>query len=160
MSIREAIDRFRELHQEFKGGTFKSPEARAFYETERNEFMSALVRAQQLTLRQNQSPRQVLRIAALEKLTLQVGARQERTITIDIGAAGFAAQIGPLAPRIVCDFELSIGPDPVKGRARVVASAREGTEFRTSFAIDTMADDHRTRLEVYVIDAVLRTFPT
>jgi hypothetical protein len=161
MTIREAIRRFRELHDEFKGGAFKSPEARAFYESERDEFLRALLQGQQLAMRPGQSPRQALRVSAAVSLELQIGPRRESTKTLDLASAGFAAVVsGPLAIRIACDFELGLAPAPVKGRARVVACVRDGTgAYRTSFAIDTMPVDDRTRLEVAVIDVALAALP-
>jgi len=160
MSIREAMSRFRELHQEFKSGAFKSPESRAFYETERDEFLRALLQAQQLTMRPGQSPRQAVRVAAAVPLVLQIGPRRETGTTTDLASAGFAAIIPcPLALRIPCDFELA-GDEPLRGQARVVASAREGAgTYRTSFAIETMPAADRTRLEVAVIDLALAAIP-
>jgi hypothetical protein len=160
MSIREAISRFRELHNEFKSGAFKSPESRKFYEAERDEFLRALLQAQQLAMRPGQSPRQALRVAAAVPLVLQIGDRRETGTTADLASAGFCAIIAaPLAVRILCDFELS-GDQPLRGRARVVASTREGAgTYRTSFAIETMPDADRTRLEVAVVDVALAAIP-
>jgi hypothetical protein len=161
MSIREAIRRFRELHDEFKGGAFKSPEARAFYETERDDFLRALLQGQQLAMRPGQSPRQALRIAATMPLELDIGPRHESTKTLDLASAGFAGSVsGPLAIRIACDFGLGLPSGPVKGRARVVASVRDAAGgYRTSFAIETISPEDRTRLEVAVIDVALDALP-
>src|SRR5437870_2360012 len=125
MSVRSAIQRFRELHDEFKRGAFTTPEARSYYDAQREEFVRALVQAQRLTLRPGQSPRQALRITRAMRLVLQIGARREGTLTVDIGTAGFAAIVGPLAVRLTCDFELGSAPELVRGRARVVASTRD-----------------------------------
>jgi hypothetical protein len=161
MSIREAMYRFRELHLEFKSGAFKSAEAQKFYLSEREEFLRAILQAQQLTLRPGLSPRQAVRVAATVPLVLQIGERRETGTTVDLAVAGFAATIpAPLALRIACDFELS-GDQPLRGRARVVAAQREAAgAYRTSFSIETMPDADRTRLEIAVIDVALRmTFP-
>jgi len=160
MSIREAMSRFRELHEEFKSGAFKSPEARAFYEGERDDFLRALLQAQQLAMRPGQSPRQALRVAAVVPVTLQIGPRRETGTTADLASAGFAAIISsPLALRIPCDFELA-AEAPLRGRALVVASTREGAGvYRTSFAIESMPSEDRTRLEVAVIDIALGAIP-
>jgi hypothetical protein len=160
MSIREAMVRFEQLHKDFKAGAFKSPESRKFYESERDDFLRALLQAQQLAMRPGQSPRQALRVAATVPLTLHIGPRVETGTTADLASAGFCAIIGvPLALRILCDFELA-GDEPLKGRARVVASTREGAgTYRTSFAIETMPDADRTRLEVAVVDVALAAIP-
>jgi hypothetical protein len=161
MSIREAIRRFRELHEEFKGGAFKSKEARAFYDGERDEFLRALLSGQQLALKPGQSPRQVLRVAVSVSLGITFGPRQESATTIDIGSAGFAALLGiPLAARIPVDFELGTTPSPTKGRARVVASVKDGAgKYRTSFQIETISEDDRGRLELFVTDTALAAYP-
>lgn len=156
MFIREAINRFRTLHEEYKSGRLQSREALASYTAERESFMAAFVGAQQMALRPGQSPRQSLRVARTERLVLSIGQRVETTFTLDVGIAGFAALVGPLAVRIACDFEMGTAPEVARGRARVVASTPlpDGT-VRTSFAIDMMPDGDRARLEIWVIDAAL-----
>jgi hypothetical protein len=160
MSIRAAILRFRDLHEAFKAGKLASKDDLARYESERDEFMRALLSAQQLTLRAGQSPRQALRVNRAERLVLMIGPRREGTLTVDLGVGGFAAQVGPLAARIVCDFELGTPPDVLRGRARVVASmGQPDGSCRTSFTIESMSNDDRKRLEVFVVDAALAAQP-
>jgi hypothetical protein len=157
MSIREAIHRFEELHEEFKAGTFKSREALAFYESERDEFLRAVLQAQKLSLRPGQTPRQAVRVAAALRLKFRFGPRQEVGTTIDFASTGFAAHVStPLALRIPVDFELGVEPAPALGRARVVASSRDAAgQYHTSFSIETMSPEDRTRLEVAIIDIAL-----
>ncbi|MGO8994410.1 MAG: hypothetical protein ACLQVI_13910 [Polyangiaceae bacterium] len=157
MSIREAILRFQELHEDFKAGAFKSPDALKFYESERDDFLAALLQGQQLAIRPGQTARQALRVAAAFSLTFAFGPRKEVTTTIDIASTGFAANVSsPLALRIAGDFELGLQPKPALGRARVVACTRDAAgAYRTSFSIDTMPPEDRTRLEVAVIDIAL-----
>lgn len=159
MSLRAAILRFRELHDRYKAGALASPDDLKRYESDREDFMRAVVQAQQLTLRAGQSPRQTLRVTRGERLVLTIGVRREGTITLDLGVAGFAALVGPLAARIVCDFELGSPPDVMRGRARVVASQRlpDGS-VRTSFVIESMSDADKKRLEIAVVDAALAGF--
>jgi hypothetical protein len=156
MSIREAMRRFRELHEDHKGGAFKSPEARAFYESERDEFLLALLKGQQLAVKAGQSPRQALRVAVAVEAVLLIGPRRETATTVDLASAGFAAIVPrPLGLNILCEFELG-GADPVRGRARVVACTRDPSgRYRASFAILTMSDADRTRLDIAVIDLAL-----
>ena len=160
MTIREAIVRFRELHQEFKAGAFKSPDARKFYESERDDFFAALVTAQQLGLRPGQSPRQSLRLTREERLVVILGPRREGTLTLDLGIGGFAALVGPLAAHITCDFELGAPPDVLRGKARVVASVKQPDgSVRTSFQILSMPPEDKQKLETLVVDAVLESLP-
>jgi hypothetical protein len=156
MSIRLALLRFRELHDEYKAGVFKSPEALKFYETERDSFLTAMLEAQQLTLRAGQAPRQTIRVNREERLVVMFGPRREGTLTIDIGMGGFAAMVGPFAAHIPCEFELGSPPDAITGRARTVISAKLPTgAYRTSFQITQLADDNRRKLETLVVDTAL-----
>jgi len=156
MFIREALARFYDLHQKYKAGTLGSPEAASIYQAEREAFMQAFAQAQQLALRPGQSARLSLRVARAERLALHIGPRHEATVTLDLGVGGFAALVGPLAVRIVCDFEIGSPPEVARGRARVVASvAQPGGATRTSFAVDWMAEEDKRRLEIWVIDAAL-----
>ncbi len=161
MSIRTAIARFRELHDDYKAGAFKSPDALKFYESERDEFMAALLQAQQLTLRAGQSPRQTLRVNREEPLVVAFGPRREEGRTLDIGLGGFAAApLGPFAAHITCDFELGSTDAPIKGKARVVTSTKLPTGiYRTSFQLTTIAPEERKRLEIIVVDTALATIP-
>jgi hypothetical protein len=158
MFIREALARFYDLHQQYKAGTFKTSGGAALYESEREAFTRAFVQAQQLAMRPGQSARQALRVARAERLALQIGPRRESTVTLDVGVGGFSALVGPLAVRIVCDFELGSAPDAVGGRARVVASAPQPDGgVRTSFAIDAMSEPDKRKLEILVIDSALKS---
>lgn len=160
MSIRLAIARFRDLHAQFKSGALKSPEALKLYETERDAFITATLQAQQLTLRAGQSPRQTIRVNREERLVVVFGPRREGSLTLDIGMGGFAALMGPFALHIVGDFELGVPPDSIKGRARVVTSAKlPNGSYRTSFQIMSISDADKQRLEMLVIDAALAAIP-
>jgi hypothetical protein len=159
MSIRDAFRRFRELHEKYKAGKLDD-ESRARYEADREELARTLLQGQQLAMRPGQSPRQVLRVTRSEKLVITLGPRREGTLTLDIGAGGFSAIIGPLAARIVCEFELYIDGEPMRGRARVVAGTKapDGSP-RTSFAIEQLSDADKKRLETAVFDTALATLP-
>lgn len=156
MSIRLALLRFRELHDEYKAGAYKSAEALKFYETERDAFLTAMLEAQQLTLKPGQAVRQTVRVNREERLVVVLGPRREGTLTIDIGMGGFAALVGPFAAHMYCDFELGTPPDTIKGRARTVMSAKQPSgEYRTSFQIMQMSPDDKRKLETLVVDAAL-----
>jgi hypothetical protein len=159
MSIKLAISRFKEMHDDFKAGAFKSPDALKFYMTERDAFMAAVVQAQQLTIKPGQAPRQAFRVTRTERLVLMIGPRREATVTLDLAIGGMSAMVGPLAAGVACEFELGTPPELVKGRARVVASVKlpDGS-YRTSFAIDRIAESDKTLLETWAIDAALEVF--
>jgi hypothetical protein len=155
--IREAIVRFRELHEQYKAGQLGADEVKR-YEAEREEFSLAFVQAQQLGLRPGQSPRQMLRVAFTERVALTIGPRREATMTLDLAVGGFSADVGPLGTAIIVDFELGTPPDSVRGKAKVVASNRQPDgSWRTSFNIQFVPPDDRRKLEVWVLDAALKS---
>lgn len=157
MSLVEAIARFRELHLKHKGKLLSLEES-ARYLALRDDFERALVSAQRLAVRPGQAVRQAVRVATAMKLVFKAGAHEHKTVTLDVGPRGFAALLGA-ATTVGASVEFALGgAEPVRGRARVVACDRYGSggvSFRASFAIESITDADRARLEDAVIDAAL-----
>lgn len=158
MRLTELVVRLHKLHRGYKAGAL-SPEERATYASMRDEFVATVVRAQRLVLRPGQAQRQVMRVTTALKLQVTLAGRPHTTITLDIGSGGFAALIGEQVEiGTVGDFALRAGAETLRGRARVVASVRYGSScatFRTSFAIDSMGDGDRVKLEDRVLEAAM-----
>jgi len=158
MSPRDAITRFRELHERHKRGLLASDEA-AEYGALRDDFYSALARAQRLGSQLGQKARQAVRVPRAMKIELEVAGKQERTMTYDVGVAGFGALVRDDLPvGSPCEFILTAGGHPLRGHARVRACVRHGSggvTHRASFALEAMNDGDRTRLEIAVLDAAL-----
>jgi len=131
--MREAIQRFREPHEEYKTGAFKSPEALSFYESEHDEFVRTVLQAQQIGMASATTHR-----------------RRHSRLRGDVRQ--------PVCPGIRCDFQLGILSGPVRGRARLVSAVRDAAaKYRTSFAIETISEEDRKRLDIAVVDAALVT---
>lgn len=156
-TLEDTLARFRELHERQKVEQLQSRSDRALYETLRNDFARAILRAQGLTVRAGQLPRQTFRVAHAAKLRVVDGDRVHELITMDVSVAGFAALVdGPLAVGAACGFVLELNGEPVRGDARVVSrQIFIGAMYRVSFVIDALRNDDRRRLENGVIDVAL-----
>ena len=158
MLIKDAIARLRQLHQKHKQGSLSLDEE-VDYRALCADFCSALVGAQRLGLQAGQKARQTLRVASAKKIELAFADNRVSTMTHDVGLGGFAALVPNDRPvGSPCDFVLTAGGHPLRGRARVVACMRHGSggvSHRASFALEAMSDDDRAKLEIAVIDAAL-----
>jgi hypothetical protein len=161
MSIREAIARFRQLHERRRGGSLP-PEELASYGRLRDEFYTTLMLTQRLALQPGQEARQSVRVATAKKVQLVVAGKTQDAMTSDVGASGFAAFVGDNLPvETWCDFTLHVSGHALRGLARVVACSRHGggTMHRASFVLEAMGEDDRARLEIAVLDAALAGMP-
>ncbi|HEV3193823.1 MAG TPA: hypothetical protein VGY54_25130 [Polyangiaceae bacterium] len=160
MSSKDAITRFRELHERHKRGLLASDEV-AEYGALRDDFYNALQRAQRLGSQPGQQARQAVRVPRAMKIELAVAGKQESTMTYDVGVAGFGALVREELPvGSPCEFILTAAGHPLRGQARVRGCVRHGSggvTHRASFALEAMSDGDRTRLEIAVVDAALAT---
>jgi hypothetical protein len=158
MLIKDAIARLRQLHEKRKQGSLSRDEEVA-YRALCDDFYSALVGAQRLGLHAGQKARLTVRVATAKKIELALADGQVKTMTYDVGIAGFAALVPTELPvGSPCDFVLTAGGHPLRGHARVVNCCRHGSggvTHRASFSLETMNDEDRAKLEVSVIDAAL-----
>jgi hypothetical protein len=158
MSFEATIVRLRDLNEKRKQNTLTADE-RAVYESLRDDFARAFVRANRITLRPGQTSRQVLRVACAIQLELSIANRVHKTITLDVSTQGLATLIGESAETgAPCDFILRTRPDPIRGLGRVVGCARYGSggsSYRVSLAIDLLSQAQSQRLELLVLDTAL-----
>jgi hypothetical protein len=158
MSFEATIVRLRDLNEKRKQNSLTTDE-RAIYESLRDDFARAFVRANRITLRPGQTSRQVLRVACAIQLELSIANRVHKTITLDISTQGLATLIGEsVETGAPCDFILRTRPDPIRGLGKVVGCARYGSggsSYRVSLAIDLLGQAQAERLELLVLDNAL-----
>lgn len=158
MSFEATIVRLRDLNERRKQNTLTADE-RAIYESLRDDFARAFVRANRITLRPGQTSRQVLRVACAIQLELSIANRVHKTITLDVSTQGLATLIGePAETGTPCDFILKTRPEPIRGLGRVVGCARYGSggsSYRVSLVIDLLSQAQAERLELLVLDTAL-----
>ena len=150
--------RFRGLHNKYKRDGL-TPDEASSYVALRDELYGAVLRTQRLGLQPGQKTRQAVRVALVQKIQLAVADGRISTVTCDVGVGGFAAFVH-IDPPVgsPCDFVLRAGGQSLRGHARVVGCVRHGSgavTYRASFALESMGDDDRARLEVAVLDAAL-----
>jgi hypothetical protein len=152
------VMRLRDLHERHKHEQLELDEAAA-YESLRDAFAAAFVRAHRVSIRPGQTYRQAVRAACAIQLELTVEGRAHRTITLELSAQGFAALVGVFfeldAP---CAFNLRIRPNDIRGTGRVRACERYGSgnlSYRVLVAFDPLSTSDVQRIEGAVFDAAL-----
>lgn len=153
-----AINRLHELHQKRKHNALDASES-ARYEALREDFARAYVKANRISMRPGQTPRQVVRVPSAIQVELTFGPRIDKTITLDLSPLGLAALVGAdIAIGTPCAFLLRVRPDPLRGRGRIVSCSRYGSgssSFRVSVAFDTLTGPDVGRLEDLVLETAL-----
>jgi hypothetical protein len=152
------VARFRDLHERHKHEQLELDEVAA-YESLREAFAAAFVRANRVSIRPGQTFRQAVRAACAIQLELTVEGRAHRTITLELSVQGFAALVGGVceldAP---CAFNLRIRPHELRGTGRVRACERYGSgnmSYRVLVAFDPLSKADADRIEGAVFDAAL-----
>jgi hypothetical protein len=150
--------RLRDLHQKRKYEPLDLEE-RAAYESLRESFAAAYVKANRVSVRPGQTYQQAVRAPCAIQLDLTAEGRDHGTLTLELSAQGFAALVGvSLGPSTPCAFVLRLRPEPIRGTGRVLACARYGSgnrSFRVLVAFDPLSPSDTERLEVVVLDAAL-----
>ncbi len=158
MSFEATIVRLRDLNEKRKQNSLTVDE-RAVYESLRDDFARAFVRANRITLRPGQTSRQVLRVACAIQLELSIANRVHKTITLDVSTQGLATLIGECVETgTPCDFILRTRPEPIRGLGKVVGCARYGSvnsSYRVSLVVDLLSQAQAERLEHLVLDTAL-----
>lgn len=165
MSTKAFIERFRALHEKAKNGTLSSVD-RGEYENSRSTLGRLMLVAQQAT-HSGKTLRAGLRIAQLLKVEIDLGGTPEKTSTMDLASGGFAAllqgsqPVGRIAKvTLYIPTGSSSGAQPLACTAKVASSRQQGALHRVSFTFDTLSAADREKLEIAIIDFVLRRFTT
>jgi hypothetical protein len=152
------VARLRALHERRKHEELELDELAA-YESLREAFAAAFVRANRVSVRPGQTYRQAVRAACAIQVGLTVEGRAHSTITLELSAQGFAALVGVFldldAP---CAFNLGIRPNGLRGTGRVRACERYGSgnlSYRVFITFDPLSTSDAERIEGVVFDAAL-----
>jgi hypothetical protein len=160
MDLMAWIAGFAELHEKAKKKALSADDL-AIYQHGRDELARAMVAAQRLTLKQGQTPRQMMRVARAVQIELQLISGPVRALTSEISRGGFSAML-PKTPRLgeVAGFKLSLPDvrDPLVGRCKVLEPiARQGSP-RTSFSFEGLGDKEIEAIDMMLFDAVIAQF--
>jgi hypothetical protein len=156
MGLAAWIASFRKLHEGHKRGALSAGDEGTYLEG-REELARALLAAQRLTTRPEETKRKALRAACALQADIELERGSDRVMTLEIGVGGFGALFakGPPVGEEV-SFSLRVpGGDPLTGRARIVDVKQLPGNARVSFAFTRLADEDRERIETLVFDTVL-----
>lgn len=161
MDLAQWVSGFRALHEKAKRGTLDGAEDRD-YKAGREALTRALVAAQGLTRKPDQSPREALRLTRVLQVDLESRVRAERLATSELSLGGFSARMarapGP-------DEELTAtlrlpGTDPVLARVRVAGVKVQPGFVLVSFSFIKLEGASAERFEMAIFDFVLAEMRT
>lgn len=160
MTTPRALARLRELHEKAKRGAL-DPAERAAYGGMRAQVAQGVVSAQKMPVPAGETPAMAMRVPQAVKVTVSPpsGGRHS-SITVDLAADGFSTLL-PMAPSLgaSCAFELRIGAESVAGTGKVLSVNSQGSVHRVWISLSGLAPAQRERLEMFVLDAFLKTLP-
>src|SRR5260370_21126394 len=127
MSLQEWLTEFRVLHDKARSGTLSDYHAK-LYKDGREELAAALVQAQRLTRKPEESAREALRVARAVQVDLELNSGKQRVVTLDICIGGFSTMMGVPPPpneAVGGTIRMPEGKDhPIGARAKIVATKR------------------------------------
>src|SRR6266851_3824598 len=159
MSFQEWLAEFRVLHNKARSDTLSDYDAK-LYKDGREELAAALVQAQRLTRKPEESAREALRVARAVQVDLELNSGRQRVVTLDICIAGFSTMMG-VAPEpneaVGVTMRIPEGKDhPIVARAKIVATKRQAAaNHRVSFAFQGLSESDTERLSILVFDTAL-----
>jgi hypothetical protein len=159
MGLQEWLTEFRVLHDKARSGTLSDYDAK-LYKDGREELAAALVQAQRLTRKPEESAREALRVARAVQVDLELNSGKQRVVTLDICIGGFSTMMGvPPEPNeaVGVTMRMPEGKDhPIVARAKIVATKRQAAaNHRVSFAFEGLPESDAERLSILVFDTVL-----
>jgi hypothetical protein len=159
MGLQEWLTEFRVLHDKARSGTLSDYDAK-LYKDGREELAAALVQAQRLTRKPEESAREALRVARAVQVDLELNSGKQRVVTLDICIGGFSTMMGlPPEPNeaVGVTMRMPEGKDhPIVARAKIVATKRQAAaNHRVSFAFEWLSQSDTERLSILVFDGAL-----
>jgi len=161
MDLAKWVSAFKALHEKAKRGTLDGVEDRD-YKAGREALTRALVAAQGLTRKPDQSPREALRLTRVLQVDLESRVRAERLATSELSLGGFSARMarapGP-------DEELTAtlrlpGTEPVSSRVKVAGVKVQPGFVLVSFSFAKLEGASAERFEIAIFDFVLAEMRT
>jgi hypothetical protein len=156
MDLANWLSSFKALHERAKLGVLDVAEEQD-YKAGREELARALVAAQGLTRKPDQSPRMALRVARALQVDLESRVRMERLTTADLSLGGFSARMGRPPGS---DEELTVTlrlpeTDPLKAAVTVAGVKPQPGNVLVSFGFQKLEPKTAERLEIAIFDMVL-----
>jgi hypothetical protein len=156
MDLAHWLTTFKALHEKARAGSLDDLEDRD-YKAGREELARALVAAQGLTRKPEQSPRAALRVARVLQVDLESRVRLERLATTEISLGGFSARMArapALDEEVTATLRLP-GTEPLKAAVTVVGVKQLPGSVLVSFTFQKLEGAAAERLELAIFDMVL-----
>jgi hypothetical protein len=160
MDLTAWITTFTKLHERARKNDLDAEDLKT-YHSGRDELARAIVAAQRLTLKPDETPRQAMRVARALAIDLDLTVGRVRVLTMDLSRGGFSALIEkPPAMAELVGFTLKVpgGVDPVIGRCKLVDAAKRTGNFRAAFAFQNLAAADLEKIEMLLFDSVIEQF--
>jgi PilZ domain len=154
------FEAFSALHQRARRGEL-SPDDRPDYLRAREELVEAMLLAQEIGPHPGAGRRRSLRVAQALPVELQGPGGRVLAVTLDLSAGGFSTIVSEspeLGVRVGFRLRLGRGYEPVTGSARIANAMPQNGSVRIGVAFEEMASADRERLELVLVDAVLKQF--
>jgi hypothetical protein len=120
MGLQEWLTEFRVLHDKARSDKLSDHDVK-LYKDGREELAAALVQAQRLTRKPQESAREALRVARAVQVDLELNSGKQRVVTLDICIGGFSTMMGvPPEPNeaVGVTMRMPEGKDPIVARRR------------------------------------------
>ncbi len=155
MGLADWLRVFRTLHEKAKKGELTGADAED-YRAGCDELARALLSAQRLTLKPNEVPRHVLRVARALQVNLETKVSSVRATTIDVSVTGFSVLLGKVPPNEEQTATVRIpGAEPIVVGVMPGEWKQQPGTVRVAFLFQKLPDAARARLELLVIDTAL-----
>src|SRR5215213_5056018 len=154
------LEGFSQLHERAKRAELSAAE-REEYARAREELAEAMLVAQRSGGIAGPDRRRSLRVAQALPVEIQSGAGRAVAVTLDVSTGGFSTIVSDapeVGTKIGFRLRLGRGYEPVAGSARVVNLVPQNGSVRMGVAFDEVAGPDRERLDLVIVDAVLKQF--
>jgi hypothetical protein len=157
MDRSEWLNRLEALHHRLREREEVSAEDRAWYQTARTALLDTALEVQAVSLTSESVRRSSIRIARAAQVLLEARGWSAQTLTIDLGAGGFAVLLE--APPPVDDWIRATlvlpGEGPVVTTVAVTDARKVSGLVRVAFRFSEPTEDARRRIQDYMMDSVL-----
>jgi hypothetical protein len=157
MNRTEWLNRLEALHVDLREGKATSDEDRAWYRAARTALLAAALEVQALSLAGEDRPRSSIRLTRAVRVLLEARGWSVQTLTVDLGAGGFAVLLDappPVNEWIRATLVLP-GEGPVVSTVSVADAAAADGLFRVAFRLSEPSRETQERFESAVVDSVL-----
>jgi hypothetical protein len=157
MDRTEWLNKLEALHVAIREKKPVTDEERAWYRAARASLLQTAVEVQAISLAGDDLPRRSVRIARAAQVLLEARGWTVQTMTVDLGAGGFAVLLEappPIQEWVKATLVLP-GEGPVVTTVSVADTRASGALFRVAFRFSEPSPANQERIEASLLDAIL-----